>query len=290
MPADATDGPIGVFDSGFGGLTVLSKLIEDMPYEDMIFVGDSARCPYGPRDLQEVRRFCLQICDWLVKQGCKLVVIACNTATAAGLRAAQLCFPVPVIGVVEPGARAAVHTTRTRNVGVIATRGTVASGSYEHAIHNIDAGIEVISLSTPPFVELVEAGIRAVRTEPKELSTPDDLFMTDENRGMVADVLSPLRELPIDTLVLGCTHYPIIEDLIAEAMGESVELVSSAEEVARDAQAILKRRRQLSEGERVPKRVFYTTGNDVEDFRTFGGIVMGVPLEEVRHLDLPEID
>lgn len=283
----SSSAPIGVFDSGFGGLTVLAELIRKMPSEDIIFVGDSARCPYGPRALEDVRRFALQICSWLVKRGCKLVIIACNTATAAGLRAAQIRFPIPIIGVVEPGARAAAHATHSRTVGVIATQGTVSSGAYENAIHNIDAGIDVVSLATPPFVELVEQGLRSCGVESVSAQTAAELFPPERYRTLVQKTLEPLHGFPIDTLVLGCTHYPVIRNLIADVLGDTVTLVSSAEEAACDAKAILTRRRALADIQREAVRMFYTTGDDVEDFERFGSLVLGSPMRVAQHLDLP---
>ncbi|WP_251211946.1 glutamate racemase [Adlercreutzia murintestinalis] len=284
--AQSERAPIGVFDSGFGGLTVLAELIGQMPGEDIIFVGDSARCPYGPRQLDEVRGFVLQICSWLVERGCKLIIIACNTATAAGLQAAQRAFPVPIIGVVEPGARAAVHATHSRAVGVIATRGTVASGAYERAIHHLDAGIEVVSLATPPFVELVEQGLQH-RSGVEPAADVAELFPYAAYGSLVRETLAPLRKLPLDTLVLGCTHYPVIRHLIGEAMGPGVTLVSSAEEAARDAHQILHRREALADDAQVAVRSFFTTGGDVADFERFGSLVLGFPIGEVHHLDLP---
>ena len=148
--------PIGVFDSGFGGLTVARELAHQLPNEGIVYVGDTARCPSGPRDLSEVDGFVQQICDWLIGRNVKMIVIACNTATAAGLAHAQRRLSLPVIGVVEPGARAAAHVTRNRRVGVIATKGTVASNAYSDAIRHIDAGITVFSTPTPRFVEIAE--------------------------------------------------------------------------------------------------------------------------------------
>ena len=160
-PAPAfDDAPIGVFDSGFGGLTVARELAKALPRESIVYLGDSARCPYGPRTLQEVDGFVQQIGGWLVDRGVKMVVIACNTATAAGLAHAQRTFPVPVIGVVEPGARAAAHATRNNRVGVVATKATVESNVYTRAIRHLDAGITVFSTATPRFVEIAEQGIR----------------------------------------------------------------------------------------------------------------------------------
>lgn len=284
------DAPIGVFDSGFGGLTVLSELICAMPDEDVIFVGDSARCPYGPRDLAEVRGFALQLCGWLVDQGCKLIIIACNTATAAGLRAAQQRFPVPIIGVVEPGARAAAHATRTRRVGVIATQGTIASGAYERAIHNIDAGIDIVPLATPAFVEMVESRFREGGAQAAVEQDVGSLFADEAHARTAAEVLAPLAGASIDTLVLGCTHFPIIRDLIADAVGSGTMLVSSAEEAALDAQSILRRRGELARAGRRVRRRFLTTGDDVDDFERFGTLVLGSPMEGAEHLVLPALE
>lgn len=284
------DAPIGVFDSGFGGLTVLSELIRAMPGEDVIFVGDSARCPYGPRDLAEVRSFTLQLCGWLVDQGCKLIIIACNTATAAGLQAAQQRFPVPIIGVVEPGARAAAHATRTRRVGVIATQGTIASGAYERAIRNIDAGIDVVPLATPAFVEMVESRFREGGVRAAVEQDVGSLFADEAHARTAAEVLAPLAGANIDTLVLGCTHFPIIRDLIADAVGPGTVLVSSAEEAALDAQSILRRRGELARAGRRAHRRFLTTGDDVEDFERFGTLVLGSPMEGAEHLVLPALE
>ena len=155
-----SNAPIGIFDSGYGGLTVARAIAERLPHENIVYVGDSARCPYGPRDLHEVDGFVQQIGGWLVNQGVKLLVIACNTATAAGLAHAQQTFSVPVVGVVEPGARAAVRATLNRRVGVIATKGTIESGAYSTAIRNLDAGITVFSTPAPRFVEIAELGVR----------------------------------------------------------------------------------------------------------------------------------
>lgn len=290
MRERCSDAPIGVFDSGFGGLTVLSELIRMMPDEDVVFVGDSARCPYGPRDLAEVRDFALQLCGWLVEQGCKLIIIACNTATAAGLQAAQRRFPVPIIGVVEPGARAAAHATRTRRVGVIATQGTIASGAYERAIHNIDAGIDIVPLAAPAFVEMVESRFREGDAQAVAGQDAGSLFADEEHMRTAAEVLAPLAGADIDTLVLGCTHFPIIRGLIADVMGSDTMLVSSAEEAALDAQSILRRRGELAQAGRRARRRFLTTGDDVEDFERFGTLVLGSPMEGAEHVVLPALE
>ena len=279
--------PIGVFDSGFGGLTVAREIAKALPQESLIYVGDSARCPYGPRDLSEVDGFVQQIGAWLVAQGVKMIVIACNTATAAGLAHAQRTFPVPVIGVVEPGARAAVHATRNRRVGVIATKGTIDSGAYAKAIRHIDAGITVFSTATPRFVEIAERGIRMAEGPVEDYtSLASKVDIRPAFQEIAKEYLEPLRRCEIDTLVLGCTHYPLLKALIGAVVGRDVTLISSAKEAARDVREILDRKRALAPEGTVPVRRFYTTGNDIDEFRSFGGRVFRQPLESVEHLDL----
>ena len=278
--------PIGVFDSGLGGLTVLQALRERLPHERFVVLGDSARCPYGPREPKEVKAFVLQICSHLARRGCKMIIIACNTATAAGLPAAQQAFDIPIVGVVMPGARAAVHMTRNRRVGVIATEGTVQQGVYGEAIHHLDAGIKVIQKATPEFVSIAESGFE----EMDEGTTQAAPFSLKEECQRVAQgYLAPLRAEGIDTLVLGCTHYPLIQELISQEMGPSVTLVSSAEETAREVRAILSRRDELrSPGEDDGVEVLIT-GDDATKFTRVAQKVLGITppitkvmLDEVR--------
>lgn len=282
--------PIGVFDSGFGGLTVARALAKALPEESIVYVGDSARCPYGPRDLKEVDGFVQQICTWLVGKGVKMIVIACNTATAAGLAHAQKVFDVPIIGVVEPGARAAAMVTRNRKVGVIATDATVNSNAYSKAIRHIDAGITVFSTATPRFVEIVERGVR-IAEGPIEnyMSLASKAYIRSEFEEIARDYLEPLRRCGVDTLVLGCTHFPIIKALIGGVVGRDVTLISSAKEAARDVSTILERRNALAQPGNAPHHEFYTTGDDVDGFRHFGSRVFNTELEFVEHLDLPEL-
>lgn len=289
--------PIGVFDSGYGGLTVLAEIAARLPGESTVFVGDSAHFPYGPKSADDVRAYVMGICSYLVGRGCKLLVIACNTATAAGLAAAQKAFDVPVVGVVEPGARAAVHMTRNRRVGVIATQGTVDARAYPEAIGNLDAGVEVFSAAAPKFVDIAEAGIQ-FRALPEGAAPAGDGAMIVSDRGVLdADsgglymdiaegYLAPLREARIDTLVLGCTHFPLIEPLVQNAMGPDVALVSSAEETAREVAEVLGRRGQRAPEGAPVRREFLTTGESVAEFERFGRIVLGDALEAVGHVGL----
>jgi glutamate racemase len=217
--------PIGVFDSGVGGLTVLAEIRDRMPYEHIVYFGDTARVPYGVRDLTEVRWFAFEIIRYLID----LVVIACNTATAAALMAAQRSFEVPIVGVIEPGARAAVEETRNRRIGVLATEGTVTSGAYRRAVHNLDAGVEVYEQAAPRFVPLIERGI------------VDGPELEKVARGY----LDPLKEEGVDAVILGCTHYPLISAPINRILGPEVRLISSAGQTALEVGRILSRRGYL---------------------------------------------
>ena len=287
---DFDNAPIGVFDSGFGGLTVAREIAKALPNESIVYVGDSARCPYGPRDLAEVDGFVQQIGSYLVDRGVKLIVIACNTATAAGLAHAQRTFPIPVIGVVEPGARAAAHATRNRRVGVIATKGTVESGAYTNAIRNIDAGITVFSVATPKFVEIAELGIRMAEGPIESYtSLASKVYIRPEFQEIAKDYLEPLRRCEVDTLVLGCTHFPLLKSLIGGVVGRKVSLISSAKEAARDVREILDRHNQHANPASQVTYEFYTTGNDVEEFRSFGQRAFCKPMDSVSHVDLPTV-
>lgn len=273
--------PIGVFDSGLGGLTVLKELMRELPHERFLFLGDSARCPYGPRPAEEVSRFVQEICTWLVAQGCKMIVIACNTATATGLALAQRTFSIPIVGVVVPGARAAVHMTHTRRVGVIATEGTVRQQAYEQAIHLLDAGIEVFQKATPEFVQMVESGF--AKADAGDAAAWMHVEDKDQLR-VIHEHLLPLKEERIDTLVLGCTHFPLLQDRIAEEMGPDVTLVSSAQETAREVEAVLARRRELNEANTSGGAEIFITGQDGDKFARVAGCVLGreVPVRSVR--------
>lgn len=281
------DAPIGVFDSGFGGLTVAREIAKTLPEESIVYLGDSARCPYGPRSLSEVDGFVQQIGNWLVERGVKLLVIACNTATAAGLAHAQRTFSVPVIGVVEPGARAAAHVTRNRRVGVIATKGTVDSNAYTEAIRHLDAGITVFSTATPRFVEIAEQGLR-MDTGPMEdfTSLMSKVYIRPAFEEIAREYLEPLRRCEIDTLVLGCTHFPLLKALIGSVVGREVVLISSAQEAASDVAEILGRQRAYAHVGHLPRYDFFTTGDDVEEFCGFGSRVFRMRIDNLAHVEL----
>ena len=282
--------PIGIFDSGFGGLTVARAIHEQLPNEELVFFGDTARCPYGPRDLREVRGFVRQICTWLTKRDVKMIVIACNTATAAGLALAQMEFDVPVLGVVEPGARGAVRATRNRRVGVVATKATIESNIYADQIRSLDAGITVYSTATPRFVEIVEDGLRKSNSPVEKLTAEaSDIYLRPAFQEIARDYLDPIKKANVDTLVLGCTHYPVLAPLVQQAVGEDVTIISSSEETAKEVAETLTYRDHLREPSMSAENTFFTTGDDLEDFRQIGTHIFGSPIESLEHVDLSEL-
>ncbi|HEY5506424.1 MAG TPA: glutamate racemase [Coriobacteriia bacterium] len=284
------DLPIGVFDSGLGGLTVAGEIMRTLPYESVLYVGDTARCPYGPRSRDEVRRFVLQIGAWLATHHVKMLVIACNTGTAAGLAAAQRTFDVPVIGVVEPGARAAVKATRNHKVGVIATVGTVESGAYANAVRAIDAGVTVFSVATPKFVEIVEQGLHMGPGSLEEVfADSSDVFVRPSFYEIARDYLDPMKRTGLDTLVLGCTHFPLLAPAIKQVMGRGVRIISSAQETSREVAETLRARRDLAPASNVPRHRFVTTG-DADEFARLGTRVLGSKIAKAEHLDVSALE
>jgi glutamate racemase len=264
----SADQPIGVFDSGVGGLTVLDECLAAMPAEDFLYFGDTALFPYGEKSRAELRRRALDISNWLVAEGVKLVVIACNTATAAALGWLQQNLDIPVIGVMGPEARAAVQTTRVRRVGLLATAATVASGSYEDMIHAHDAGVEVTSVACPRLAPAIQAG------------DPFD----EEIVEMVRDYTSKLRDAGVDTVILGCTHYPMVERLLRRSL-PGVTLVKSGEEIAREIEETLRRKHILRPAGMEGTYRFVCSG-DPEAFREQGTRFLQMPFGEVRRVDV----
>ena len=236
--------PIGILDSGVGGLTVAKEVMRQLPHEQIVYVGDNARCPYGPRPADEVARFTLELVDFLVKKDVKMIVIACNTATAVALPTITEHVDIPVIGVVEAGARAAILTTKNKLVAVIGTVGTIRSQAYVRAVARLNAHVVVTGLACPKLVPIVESG---------EMGS-------DIAQMVVADSLAPLVGSGIDTLVLGCTHYPLLADEIAHCLGSDVEIICSAAETAREASTVLSRNDLLSSSGD-PDHMLYTTGS-----------------------------
>lgn len=263
-----SDAPIGIFDSGIGGLTVARAIHRLLPGESTIYVGDTARVPYGPKSPDTVRRYAREILDWLLDQDVKAVVVACNTATAHALDDLRERAPVPVLGVIEPGARAAARATVRGRVGVIGTAGTIASGAYGRALGQAHPGIEVIDRACPLFVPLVEEG----------------WFEHPATRLIAEEYLAPLRAAGIDALVLGCTHYPMLKPLLHRVMGDGVRLIDSAEETARELAGVLASLDLAARGGRAPTQRWVAT-DDAERFARVGAVFMGgspAPVEVIE--------
>lgn len=238
-----TEHPIGIFDSGIGGLTVLKQIHGVLPGESTIYLGDTARVPYGIRSPETVNRYSFENARFLLSKEIKLLVIACNTASSVSLDAMQKSFPKPVIGVIEPGAKAAVRSTKNKRIGVIGTEATIRSGAYAKAIHSLDSSIEVIGHPCPLFVPLAEEGWTS--GEIVELTA--------------ARYLQSIKEQGIDTLVLGCTHYPLLKEVIARVMGNTVTLIDSAIETAEEIKNTLKVLSLVNHGNGRKVREFYVT-------------------------------
>ena len=256
--------PIGMFDSGFGGLTVARAVIDLLPHEDIVYFGDTGRYPYGPRSGEEVRDFAFEITDYLVREHrVKLVIVACNTAAAAAPMAElEATFGVPVIGVIEPGVRALVSASRSGRVGVIGTVGTIRSGAYQRAVAAIDADVELACCACPGFVEFVERG----QTEGDEIAV------------LAERLLSPIVDAKVDTLLLGCTHYPYLARVIGDVVGRDVVMVSSADETAFDVRALLfgsELAREAAAGAGTPR---FLSSGDISWFQDLGSRLLGPEL------------
>jgi glutamate racemase len=221
--AEVNHKAIGVIDSGVGGLTVVREISQRLPHESIVYFGDTARMPYGPRSYEEVRGFVFEMLEFLKHQEIKMVVVACNSATAAGLSAYQESMDLPVLGVIEPGVRAALRGSRNHRIGVIGTVGTISSGEYEKALLSKNGRLHLVSKACPLFVLLVE----------------NNLVATPEARKVAHEYLDPLVAEEIDALILGCTHYPLMSDLIQEVVGLDVQLINSAKEIAAEVEEIL---------------------------------------------------
>jgi len=261
------DAPIGIFDSGFGGLTVARAVLDQLPHEPVLYLGDTARQPYGPKPIGEVREYALECLDHLVDRGVKVLVIACNSASAAVLRDARERYPVPVVEVIHPATRRAVAATRSGQIGVICTRATADSMAYDDAF-TAAPQVTLHTRACPRFVELVEAGIT---------SGPELLEVAHE-------YLDPLSTAGIDTLILGCTHYPLLTGVVSYVMGDGVTLVSSAEETAKDVYRLLVQHGlERDPALPAPQHRFLTTGQPAE-FAAIGRRFLGPELESVHQL------
>ncbi|MGH2817675.1 MAG: glutamate racemase [Actinomycetota bacterium] len=257
--------PIGIFDSGFGGLTVARAVIDLLPHEDLIYFGDTARNPYGPRPPEEVRRFALEITDLLIDEGVKLVVVACNSAESTAFYEATGRYDAPIVTVIEPGVKAAVAATRNRRIGMIGTVATVASKAYDKVVEATKENVTFVSQACPLFVDFVERGD----------TTSDELI------GVAEDYLAPLKLEEIDTLILGCTHYPLLTGVIRYVMGEDVLLVSSAETTAADVFGRLKHEDLLNPSDHPGKHRFITTGRE-EPFGELGRRFLGSEFQQLE--------
>ena len=264
--------PIGIFDSGAGGLTVLHECLVTMPHEDFLYLGDGARCPYGPRPRDEIRRFAYEIASYLQDAGVKLIVAACNSATAAALPLLQERLTVPIVGVLAPEAHAAVQATRNRRIGVMATEATVASGRYTEAVHALDAGAHVVATACPRLVPLIEAA-----------AATDDIDAT------VREYARPLKEAGVDTVILGCTHYPLIRPVLERVFGRGTALVFSAEETAREVVETLERKGGANDPAREGSVRFLTTGPP-QEFRALGERFLQLPIAAVERVAISDLE
>jgi glutamate racemase len=265
----ADDRPIGVFDSGIGGLTVVREIFDRLPNEQVIYFGDTARVPYGSKSPATVLRYSVEAAAFLLSRDVKLIVVACNTATAHAAAQLSESLPVPVIGVIESGARAAVRATRTARVGVIGTAGTIRSGAYDLAVRRRLADARVYAQPCPLFVPLVEEGWRT----------------HEASRLIAEDYLKPLSAMDVDVLILGCTHYPLLHDLIAEVMGPGVQLVDSALETALEIEAALDSLDMRRTDPTKPEHTF-TASDAPLRFRDVGQTFVGAALRSVEHVDV----
>ncbi len=263
------DKPIGIFDSGVGGLTVLDAIARAYPSESLVYFGDTGRYPYGVRSKQVIVEFSRQIAGFLERQDCKFIVIACNTASSLALHEVAEQSTVEVIGVIEPGAEAAVATTKVKRIGVIGTEATVASGAYTRAIHDVDPSVEVIARACPLFVALSEEGYAG----------------KEATRLVAEEYLAPFRADRIDTLVLGCTHYPLLQDDIAQVMGPDVKLVDSASAVAHAVATRLRQRNHHRETD-TPAPTKYYVSDTPARFQRVGRRFLGRAVEPVEVVDL----
>ncbi|MEY4497018.1 MAG: hypothetical protein RLZZ364_323 [Actinomycetota bacterium] len=264
-----SNAPIGIFDSGVGGLTVARAILDQLPNESILYIGDTARGPYGPRPLAEVRDFSLETLDFLVEQGVKALVIACNTASAAMLRDARERYSVPVIEVIQPAVRRAVAATRSGKVGVIGTRATIDSKAYLDAFAAAPH-LQITSVACPQFVEFVERG----ETSGEAITQ------------VARQYLAPMIEADVDTLVLGCTHYPLLTGVISYVMGNGVSLVSSAEETAKDLYRVLVEGSMLRSTESAPPTHRFLATGDAKAFESLARRFLGPEVGSVQHQDL----
>jgi len=261
--------PIGVFDSGLGGLTVLKEIMEYVPTESLVYFGDCGRVPYGTKSRETVMKYTLQDIRFLLNQDIKMIVIACNTASSYGYELAKNSFDIPIIEVIQPGATAAVKATKNKKIGVIGTPGTINSGVYEKAINKIDSSIEIYSKACPLFVQLAEEG----------------WWDNDIAVRIAEEYLNPLKGVGIDTLVLGCTHYPLLQKAISKVMGDGVKLVNSGMEVAKAVKKLIEEK-DIGRDNKISPVYRYYTSDSVEKFEQFGSAFLGREINSAEKVDI----
>lgn len=270
MSVLSNERPIGFIDSGVGGLTVVKEAMRQLPNEEILYLGDTARCPYGPRPAEQVIEFTWQMTRFLINKKIKMLVIACNTATAVALKEIKKAVDIPVIGVIQPGARAALKASETGRVGIIGTLGTVKSDSYATELHEKAPEVSVTSLACPKFVPIVES----------------NQFNSSVAKKIVAHSLAPLKKEKLDTLILGCTHYPLLRPIIQNVMGQKVTLIDSGAETVNDVSSLLDYFELNNfEQTKMKKRIFYTTGSP-KMFKDIAGEWLDICDLNVVHIDL----
>ncbi|WP_203649188.1 glutamate racemase [Secundilactobacillus yichangensis] len=267
-----TSQPIGFLDSGVGGLTVVKEALKQLPNESIVFLGDQARLPYGPRPTEEVAHFVQQIAGFLLDQHIKALVLACNTATAAALPILQAKLSIPVVGVIDSGSQTAVRVSTGQHIGVIATEGTIKSHAYQRAISNLSPNASIEGLACPEFVTVVEA----------------DKYHDEQTNQLVADQLRYFKTHPVDTLILGCTHFPLLADSIQAAMGPDVTLVDSGVETVSVIKQLLSEQHLLNTDSEAEQPKFYTTG-DIDGFTAIGKDWLQVPDLDVTHVPVEHL-
>lgn len=265
--------PIGVFDSGVGGLTVAREIMRHLPNENIVYFGDTARVPYGSKSKETIIRYARQIIHFLQSQDVKAIVIACNTASALALEVVREEFDIPILGVVEPGARAALAVTETGKVGVIGTEATVRSAMYEKVIQGLDSSVEVVAKACPLFVPLVEEGFKKHH-------------VTDE---IIDYYLESMKESDIDALILGCTHYPLLRSKIREYVGDKITLVNPAYETAMDLKLLLEEK-ELANEKREEGRASYTfyVSDAADKFKQFANSILPYDIETTKQINIEE--
>ncbi len=277
MSKAGTSRPIGIFDSGIGGLTVFKEMRRDLPSEDLVYFGDTAHVPYGTKSKETITKFSIENTHFLQSFGVKMVVVACNTASSLSLESLQRKFSIPIIGVIEPGAREAIRRTKSGRIGVIGTKGTINSNAYENWLRKLDPSVKVYSSACPLFVPFVEEG----------------WIEGDIVTKVAKTYLSPLKNFKIDTLILGCTHYPLLAPVIQKIVGPKVRLVNSAKETAKEAKRLLIKMGESASRVKNPELQFYVS-DEPEQFRALGERFLGKHIPSVakvaEHYARPQFD